>query len=193
MSESNQGRFTARLVEGTIDYTGAQLRSHFIREAAGIVTDGAIAFIGRCDVSGDRLVDLEDASRGETIVAERMLHFIGEQFQCGLREANARLRLFAAIVAETLGEGDGSPAVVRDGDDLFIGDRKLTVAIATASPVSALFHFGVNIDPAGAPVPAVGLAEIGIEARGFARSVLARYAREHEQIELAMRKVRGVP
>jgi hypothetical protein len=50
----------------------------------------------------------------------------------------------------------------------------------------------VNVDPLGAPVPAVGLAELGIDAKPFALSVLERYRGECEAIELAMRKVRGV-
>jgi hypothetical protein len=80
----------------------------------------------------------------------------------------------------------------RSGDDLFVHGRKLTVAICTCSPVSLLFHFGVNVDPGGAPVAAIGLEELGIDAKSFALAVIERYARECESIELALRKVRGV-
>jgi hypothetical protein len=176
-----------------IDYTGLELRSHFIRQRTRIASDGLIAFVGRCEVDGARLVDLEDAAAGSVIRARKMLHFIGEHFQCPLREGNARLRLFAAVVKEAIEEmAPGTPAA-RRGDDLFVNGRKLTVAICTVSPVSTLFHFGVNVDPLGAPVPAVGLAELGIETAPFALSVLERYRLECESIELALRKVRGVP
>ncbi|MBN1162956.1 MAG: DUF366 family protein, partial [Candidatus Krumholzibacteriota bacterium] len=54
-----------------------------------------------------------------------------------------------------------------------------------------VFHCGVNIDPAGAPVPAAGLEEMGIEARDFAGRALERYCAECRSVEMALRKVRG--
>jgi hypothetical protein len=181
-----------RFVAEPIDYDGRQLRSHFIRERAGLHTDGLIAFIGRCDVRGDSLVDLKDAERGDSIIAARMLHFIGECFSIGLREGNLRLRLLVGTAREILEESAGGARISRDGDDLFVGERKLSVAICTMSPVSVLFHFGINIDPSGAPVPAVGLGELGIDPVEFARVLLERYRTESVSIELALRKVRGV-
>jgi hypothetical protein len=182
-----------RLLEEAVDYSGRELRSHFVREKARIAGDGVVAFIGACSVEGDSLVDIEDAEAGAVIKAERMLHFIGEHFERGLREGNILLRVFASIVGETLEESCTGVSVTREGDDLFIGNRKLTVAIVTRSPVSIVFHFGVNVDPSGAPVPAVGLDELGVDAKRFANEVLSRYRRELESVELAMRKVRGVP
>jgi hypothetical protein len=179
-------------LETRIDYTGGELRSHFIREKSGVAGDGVIAWRGGCNVSGGSLVDLEDAAAGDTIVAREMLHFMGEHFQMPLREGNVRLRLFASIVSEALEAAAPAIRVMRTGDDLFVGDRKLTVAICTRSPVSLLFHFGINIDPTGAPVAAIGLGELGVDGKSFAVAVLERYARECESIELALRKVRGV-
>lgn len=181
-----------RFLEEEIDYDGGQLRSHFIRERTGLGADGLIAFIGRCDVRGDALVDLEDAESGDSIVAGRMLHFIGEHFSMGLREGNLRLRLLAAMAGEMLEESIGGARISRAGDDLFVGELKLSVAICTKSAVSVLFHLGINIDPAGAPVPAVGLGELGVEPEEFARALLDRYGRECRSIEIALRKVRGV-
>jgi uncharacterized protein len=175
-----------------IAYTGAELRSHFVREKSGIVWDGVIAFFGACGVSGTRLVDLEDAEEQHEIISKRMLHFIGEHFQQPLREGNVRLRLFASIVKETLEEMSPGIAVTRDGDDLYINGRKLTVAICTASALSTVFHFGVNVNPAGAPVSAVGLKKFDVDPKQFGNAVLARYERECESIERALRKVRGV-
>lgn len=181
---------TAFLAE-RIDYTGGELRSHFIRERSGIETDGVIAFMGSCSVSGKNLVDLEDAAEGSTIIGSMMLHFIGEHFQAPLREGNVRLRLFASIVKETLEKMAPGVGAVRSGDDLFVNDKKLTVAICTCSPLSVLFHFGVNVDPAGAPVTAIGLGDLGVEVKSFAVAVLEQYACECESIERALRKVRG--
>jgi len=182
----------AAFLAAEIEYTGSELRSHFVREKAGIGGDGVIAFTGACRVAGSRLVDLEDAEEQHEIVAKQMLHFIGEHFLCPLKEGNVRLRLFASIVKETLEEMSPGIAVTRDGDDLFVGDRKLTVAICTVSPLSLLFHFGVNINPSGAPVSAIGLKKFGIDTKRFGLAVLERYTLECESIERALRKVRGV-
>jgi hypothetical protein len=179
-------------IEERIDYTGLELRSHFVRERTGIETDGLIAFIGGCRVEGDALVDLEDSETGDFIAAERMLHFIGEHFTVGPREGNLRLRLLVAIVRELIEEIAAVTGIERKGDDLFVQGRKLTVAISTVSPVSSLMHLGVNIDPAGAPVEAVGLGELGIDPVDLAGAVLERYGAECRSIELALRKVRGV-
>ena len=182
---------TAFLAE-ELAYTGAELRSHIVREKAGIPWDGVVAFTGACGVAGSRLVDLEDAEEQHEIIAKQMLHFIGEHFQCPLREGNLRLRLFASLTKEALEEMSPGIGVIRRGDDLFVGDRKLTVAICTSTPLSLVFHFGVNVNPLGAPVSAVGLKKFGLEAKVLGLAVLERYARECESIELALRKVRGV-
>lgn len=182
---------TAFLASGH-EYTGEELRSHFVREKAGIPWDGVVAFTGAARVASSRLVDLEDAEEQHEITAKQMLHFIGEHFQCPLREGNLRLRLFASIVKETLEEQSPGIEVTREGDDLFVNERKLTVAICTASPLSAVFHFGVNINPSGAPVSAVGLKKFDVDAKRFGLAVLERYQRECESIEGALRKVRGV-
>jgi hypothetical protein len=83
-------------------------------------------------------------------------------------------------------------AARRSGDDLFIGDRKLSVSIVTASAVSQLMHVGINIDPAGAPVPAVGLRELGIEPAAWSQALLKRFKEEWEGMEWACVKVRPV-
>ena len=192
MRESAYDLLGTALIEEPIDYSGLELRSHFIRERTGIETDGLVAFIGGCRVDGEALVDLEDREKGDFIEAERMLHFIGEHFAVGAREMNLRLRLLVAIVRELLEEVAAVTGIERRGDDLFIGERKLSVAIATVSPVSGLMHLGINIDPSGAPVEAVGLEELGVDPSGLARAVLERYGSECRSIETALRKVRGV-
>ena len=180
-----------RWIDKEIEYGGGQLRGHFVRETGGIRTDGVIAFAGMCRVSTSELVDLEDAEQGAVITAERMLHFIGEHFGCSLKEANFRLRLFASIVSDVLRESGVGPELARRGDDIYLKERKMSVAVTTMTPVSAVFHFGLNVNPAGAPVPAAGLEEFGTDPRETALRVLDRYRDECETVEIAVRKVRG--
>ena len=83
----------------------------------------------------------------------------------------------------------------REGDDLYSGNRKLTVSIVTASPVSVLLHMGVNWDSTGAPVSAIGLRDLGVEREQvgeLAQEALGVFAREWASIERACTKVRPV-
>jgi hypothetical protein len=191
MSDNGCSILETKWIEETINYGGGELRGHFVREISGITNDGVVAFAGSCDVRGKSLVDLEDFETGSTIEAEKMLHFIGEHFGCPLREANFRLRIFAAIIKDVFQQAAGDIGIKRLGDDLYIGERKLTVAISTLTPVSAIFHLGINIDPSGAPVQAVGIEEFNIETKWMANEVLEKYSQECKSIELAIRKVRG--
>ena len=84
--------------------------------------------------------------------------------------------------------------VERSGDDLMIGDKKLSVSIATKSATSILIHTGLNILSEGAPVKAAGLtSELGLtDMKEFATNIMTRYSDEIEDIEYASTKVRGV-
>jgi uncharacterized protein len=181
-------------------YRGPELRPHFLLRTFGLRGSALAAFTGPCQVETDHLVDWEDRLAQDRIAAASMVHFLGEFFGAGLREAVFLQRLFMATVAESLEERLGRRALRREGDDLYLlqparpgsPPRKLTVSIVTASPVSQLLHAGVNVDPAGAPVPAVGLAELGVRPEEWAPEVLRRFAEEWDSVEWACAKVRPV-
>lgn len=177
-------------------YTGHQLRSHWIYETFGVQGDAIVAFRGPCRVELSEMVDREDVLAGADIRAAEMLHLIAEHFDRDLTRAVLRQRLLICMVAERLARAlahTEMPSLRRAGDDLYVGERKLTVSIATASPVSTLIHVGINVDATGAPVAAVGLSECGIDVDELAEELLAAYADETEDIYLATCKVRGVP
>ena len=170
-------------------YTGQELRSHWLFHRFGLRGDAAAAFIGPCEVTLEHMVDQADVAAGDSIRAALMLHFIIEHFDTDLTRAILRQRLLVCLARELL---EGADGLRRSGDDLYIAERKLSVSIATASPVSTLIHFALNVDPTGAPVPAVGLAELGVVPLPFAELLLARYAEECASIAAARCKVRGV-
>ncbi|MCM2278202.1 MAG: DUF366 family protein [Oligoflexia bacterium] len=182
-------------------YTGEELRPHFLLTELGLKGSGIGAFVGACRVRTEHLVDWEDRLAADRIEARWMVHFIGEFFGAsGLREGVLLQRLFMSILcdeinARLLGSGAGE-LCRRDGDDLFFGkgagQRKLSVSIVTASPVSLLLHAGINIDPEGAPVAAIGLNEIGIVPEEWISAVLARFEEEMRGIDWACAKVRPV-
>lgn len=184
-----------QFIEKQVAYTGSELRPHWILSQFKIQGSAVVAFRGACDVKTGELVDWEDKLANDHIRAAEMVHFLGEFFGPTLREGVWMQRLFVGIVAEVLREKFGL-ATTRTGDDLWVGEgaarRKLSVSIVTSSAVSQLLHIGINVDPAGAPVPAVGLAELKVDSSSFAREVLARFAVEMSSVWDATTKVMPV-
>jgi hypothetical protein len=178
-------------VQDRIDYTGRELRSHWIMERCGLVGDAAVGFVGSCDVSGDDLVDLEDRSLGNTVTGERMLHFIVELFGVTLTGIVFAQRLLCVAGREAVAAASGV-TVRRDGDDLFVGTGKLSVSVATVSPVSGLIHMGLNITKDRVPVEAACLEDLKIDPPGLAGEILASFAQEIDGSLEAARKVKPV-
>lgn len=181
-----------KLIEKEIKYIGSQLAPHWIYKNFKLQGDAIVAFIGECEVALTEMVDIEDVINNEPIYSKSMLSFITEQFNVNLVEGVFRQRLLICIIKELLEER--GIFVVRNGDDLMIDGRKLSVSIATKSTTSILIHTGLNILSEGAPVKASGLtSELGIsDMKEFALEVMKRYAEELEDINLASTKVRGV-
>jgi len=172
--------------------TYKELYGHFARKNYGMAGDAVVAFVGPCDVRTENLVDLADRGAGAVIVAARMLHFVVEHFGITLGEAIWRQRVLAAIVLEEVQKRAPRTAFRREGDDVYAGDGKLTVSVATSSPTSALIHFGVNVDGAGAPLEVSDLRRLNVGVDDLAAAVLDRYADEVDRFVEALSKVRGV-
>ena len=181
-----------KLIDTEIKYIGSQLAPHWIYKNLKLQGDAIVAFIGECEVALTEMVDIEDVINNEPIYSKSMLSFITEQFNVNLVEGVFRQRLLICIIKELLEER--GIFVVRNGDDLMIDGKKLSVSIATKSTTSILIHTGLNILSEGAPVKASGLtSELGIvDIKEFALEVMKRYAEELEDINLASTKVRGV-
>ena len=153
--------------------------------------DSIVAFTGPCRVELTEMVDQEDVRAGAAIFSELMLHFIVEHFDLDLEKTVTRQRLLIAIIKDTITELSG-PGLRRQGDDLYLDERKLSVSIATLSPVSTVIHTGLNLSSRNTPVPTVSLPELGIDPRQLGELVLQRYQQEINSIRLARCKVRGV-
>ena len=171
------------------DYDGSQISSLWAYNSFGVQEDSIVVFRGSCDVKIEHMIDLEDRRANESIWSEDMVSFIIEHFDStDLKLIYARQRLFTAIVREYLAER--GIATAREGDDLFLEGKKLTVSIASTSPVSQKIHFGINVthDVYG------NLEEAGIKkAEDIARimqEIGECYVREFEDIEKDLRKSR---
>lgn len=173
-------------------YDGTQLRSGWVRENTGLSGDAVAAFCGGADVSVEHMVDLEDVAANAPIFSEAMLHFIIEIHDADLEKMVLRQRLLVALLLEELKKFAVCQGIVRSGDDLYDGDAKLSVSIATTSPISCLIHTGLNISSKNTPVKTKGLGDYNINPQTLAESVMQRFTEELEEIIHATTKVRPV-
>lgn len=196
------GTFKTRFLElsdARACYDGTQLRSLFAYLEHGILGDSAVAWIGPCNVNLEHMVDGEDLRDNSEIRGSRMLHVILEKFEARLPEMVALQRLLSAItkdLLEQLRKSTAGQCLRREGDDLYLatgdGEGKLSISIATVSPVSGLIHFAVNVSNQGTPVKTASLEDLGIDARRFADELLLRLASEMNSIKDATCKVKWV-
>ncbi|HLD35604.1 MAG TPA: DUF366 family protein [Planctomycetota bacterium] len=182
-----------------IKYTGQQLTSLWAYRNFGLLGDSIVAFIGPCNIPFRLMADVEDVRGRHKIYSSLMLHFIVEHFDCDLEKAVLRQRLLACIVKETLGS---SHKIRRIGDDLYdpdihrdsaslrgTQDAKLSISVATVSPVSTMIHFAINIETKRTPVKTAGLNDYKINPKQFALKVMQGYAEEMQSIKQARCKV----
>lgn len=173
-------------------YDGTQLHSLWAYRTFGVQGDSLVTFRGACEVNRDRMVDLEDLRQGARIAGPDMLHFIVEHFDMDLEKGVLRQRLLAVRAAEELRRLSGR-SVDRQGDDLFVGDGKLSISIATLTPVSTKIHFAVNLLPAtDVGVKTAGLEELGVETEVFRKALSEGYNGELADVVDARTRVRGV-
>ena len=174
--------------DGRIDYDGTQIQSLWAYRSFGVQGDSIVAFAGGCEVPFSNMVDLEDVRARSRIASPLMLHFIVEHFDLDLEKAVLRQRVLAVVARDLLPAG-----VVREGDDLFVSGGKLSISIATLTPVSSKIHFGINIERAlDVGVETRALKDLGVEATSYARAVMERFAAEMHGVLDARTRVRGV-
>lgn len=169
-------------------YDGTPLVPHWIYRTTGVLGDAVVAWVAPAAVALTEMVDLEDVRAKAPIASPEMLHFLGEWFIESLDLAIGYQLLLVVTLKETL-EAHGVGPFRRRGNDLYFDNRKISVSIATRSPVSVLVHLGVNVRTEGTPVPTAGLAEWGLDAKEIAGEVLRRFHAELEGWHKARVKV----
>lgn len=174
-------------------YDGTQLRSLYSYLNHQLLGNSIVSWRGACDVSFEHMVDGEDLLDQSAIRGSDMLHFIVEVFDVSLLGGVFLQRLLASIVKDVIETQNPKVKLLREGDDLYWERKKLSISIATSSPVSTLVHFAVNVNPAGAPVVACGIEEMGLEPKLFATHVMEKFSAEFVSCQIATMKVRPVP
>lgn len=193
-------KILTKFIPTEIGYDGTQLTAHWIYRNFDILGNAVVSFVGPCDVKLQEMVDLEDVKTRSPIYSRSMLHFIGEFFDLDLEKTVYRQRLFMALLKDilekqilqkqVLQKKTSQKQFIRRGDDIYDKDFKLTVSIATLSPISTLMHVGINIISDGTPVPTKGLTDYGLSAEILANELLEIFKIELESSWLARCKVR---
>jgi len=184
----------SRILPEKMKYDGSQI-AQLWAYSMGIKGDSIVCFHGPMDVTVENMKDLEDRKAGKTIQGDDLIHIIVERFDspASMRLAYYMQRLLIVCVREVL-EKYGIKSI-RNGDDLFIDEKKLTVSIATAGVSSEKIHCGINITTEGTPgdVKTAALEEFGIKDwRTIAHEISETFIREMEDIESDMVKTKSL-
>lgn len=184
----------------TIEYDGSQLSPLWAFINADVQGDSIVFFRGPCSIGEEYMVDVDDRKKSSIISSPEMIHFIVEQFGCDIDKIVLIQRLLVSVVVETLRystfedvdlerEFDNIYADLPDEDER----ARLSVSVATVSPVSGLVHLGLNTTSKGTPVRTAGLEELGVEdVDKFAVEVARRFIEEMKDLKSDASKVRPV-
>ena len=175
-----------------IDYDGSAIQSNWAYRNFGILGNSLVVFRGKCNVKVEEMIDIEDLRQKKEIKSDDMVHYIIEVFDFpNVLLASALQKLFIAKLYEVL--ADYGVKTARRGDDIYVNGKKLSISIATVSPVSIKMHIGINVEAKGIPegVEAVGLKEIGInDIEGFMEKTGKALVEEFNKVKRDSLKVR---
>jgi len=152
---------THKHVEDIFEYDGSQINPSWAFQEFGIYGSSIVTWIGPVNITPDNLKDFADV--GLEIKSNNMVNFICEFFDqqpTNMRIAYLRQRLLVMIFREILTER--GVKTTREGDDIFVDGRKLSISIASVSLSSAKIHFALNLEDKGTPgdVETIGLYDI---------------------------------
>ena len=152
---------THKHIEEIFAYDGSQINPSWAFQEFGIYGSSIITWIGPVNITPDNLKDFADV--GLEIKSDNMVNFICEFFDqqpTNMRIAYLRQRLLVMIFREILTEN--GIITKREGDDIFVDNRKLSISIASISLSSSKIHFALNLEDKGTPgdVDTIGLFDI---------------------------------
>lgn len=150
-------------IDEIFEYDGSQINPSWAFQEFGIYGSSIVTWFGPVNIAPDNLKDFADV--GLEIKSSNMVNFICEFFDqqpTNMRVAYLRQRLLVMIFREILTEKGISTK--REGDDIFVDGRKLSISIASVSLSSAKIHFALNLEDKGTPgdVETIGLYDIKV-------------------------------
>ncbi|WP_407432865.1 DUF366 family protein [Methanobrevibacter sp.] len=189
---------THKHVEDIFEYDGSQINPSWAFQEFGIYGSSIVTWIGPVNITPDNLKDFADV--GLEIKSNYMVNFICEFFDqqpTNMRIAYLRQRLLVMIFREILTEK--GVRTTREGDDIFVDGRKLSISIASVSLSSAKIHFALNLEDKGTPsdVETIGLYDIdggnvfnSNNLKDLIFEIVNRYIDELETIEKDISKTK---
>ena len=155
---------THKHIDEIFEYDGSQINQSWAFQEFGIYGSSIVTWIGPVNITPDNLKDFADV--GLEIKSNNMVNFICEFFDQqppNMRIAYLRQRMLVMIFREILTEY--GVKTTREGDDIFVDGRKLSISIATVSLSSAKIHFALNLEDKGTPddVDTIGLYDIEVD------------------------------
>ncbi len=175
----------SKILPYAIKYDGSQIAPLWAY-SMGIKGDSIVIFHGAMDVTLENMKDLEDRKEKKAIKGDDLIHIIVERFDspASMRLAYCMQRLLVVCIKEVLEMHEIK--TTRDGDDLFVDERKLTVSIASAGVSCEKVHCGINITTKGTPheVKTAALEELRIKDwKAIAQEIAQAFVQEMEDIE----------
>jgi hypothetical protein len=189
------------LATQTILYDGSQLSPLWAYRQFGVRGNSIIGFFGSANVD-KHMVDVQDLRCDDFITSDMMLHFIVEIFNTPVDLLKAVLwqRILVSIVHGYADSVWGKKYVIEAyGDDIMVRPRarikqelpkKLSVSIATVSPVSLLIHLAMNTEATGIP-PRVRACALPFSSK-HADDIMSQFTGTFSDICAQVDKVRPV-
>ena len=148
-------------IDEIFEYDGSQINPSWAFQEFGIYGSSIVTWIGPVNITPDNLKDFADV--GLEIKSDNMVNFICEFFDqqpTNMRIAYLRQRLLVMIFREILTEY--GIVTKREGDDIFVEGKKLSISIASISLNSMKIHFALNLEDKGThdDVKTIGLFDI---------------------------------
>jgi hypothetical protein len=154
-------QFSAKEATGQPIYKGNELLPGWERLNYNVRGNSLVYWISPTDVSVEFMKDVDDVRENLSIRSDSMLHFVFTYYT--MNDATWAVfaqRLLTKHITEYIRTHLGNDVVRVDGNDVFVDGRKFSVSIAGIAPGLVKFHFGINVESKGAPIPVSSLSDL---------------------------------
>ncbi len=123
------------------------MRSHWALIHFDIRGDSIVAFIGTLHIDSDQQLDILEAKGKLSLPDCEMLNLVVEHFGDDLEKGILRQNILLNIAFEKILHRIKDVQIMRWGEDLYEGNKRLTVSSVSTTFVSVKIHLGICINP----------------------------------------------
>jgi hypothetical protein len=142
-------------------YRGNELLPGWERLNYNVRGNSLVYWISPTDVSVEFMKDVDDVRENLSIKSDSMLHFVFTYYT--MNDATWAVfaqRLLTRHIVDYIRHYLSERVARIDGNDVFVDGRKFSVSIAGIAPGLTKFHFGINVESKGAPIPVSSLTDL---------------------------------